>query len=56
MGGVAAENFRKISHSCQREYLVWLSTAKRPETREQRLKQTLLGLANGRQWAKRKQA
>jgi len=52
----AAENFKKLSATCQREYLVWLSTAKRPETREQRLRQTLAALAKGRKWIQRKQA
>ncbi len=52
---VAAENFKKLSQTCQREYLVWLTMAKRPETRDQRLKQTLAALAKGRKWAQRKQ-
>ena len=50
----SAEGFRKLSPSCQREYLVWLSTAKRPETRDRRLKETLAALASGRRWAQRK--
>jgi hypothetical protein len=50
----AAENFRALSPTCQREYLVWLSTAKLPETRERRLKQTLAALSKGRKWAQRK--
>lgn len=53
---VAAENFQKMSPSCQREYLVWLSTAKRDETREKRLQATLAALACGRKWIDRKQA
>lgn len=52
----AAEGFAKLSPSCQREYLVWLSTAKREETRAQRLAQTLSALADGRKWADRKRA
>lgn len=51
----AAENFKKLPPTCQREYLVWISTAKRPETRRQRLSQTLAALARGRKWAQRKQ-
>ena len=51
----AAENFKKLSTTCQREYLVWVSTAKQPETRERRLKQTLAALARGRKWAQRNQ-
>lgn len=50
----AAENFRKLSPSCQREYLVWVSTARRPETRARRLRETLAALAAGRRWAQRK--
>jgi uncharacterized protein YdeI (YjbR/CyaY-like superfamily) len=50
----AAENFRALSPTCQREYLVWLSTARRPETRDRRLKQTLAALAKGRKWVQRK--
>ena len=50
----AEEGFAKLSPSCQREYLVWLSTAKRDETRAKRLAQTLAALATGRKWAQRK--
>lgn len=52
----AAENFRKLAPSCQREYLVWLTIAKRPETRERRLNETLAALAAGRKWEQRKGA
>ncbi len=51
---VAAANFRALSPTCQREYLVWVSTAKQPETRERRLKATLAALHQGRKWAQRK--
>ncbi len=50
----AATGFAALSVSCQREYLVWLTTAKRPETRERRLTETLAALAAGRKWAQRK--
>ena len=50
----AADNFRSLSPTCQREYLVWLSTAKLSETRERRLKETLAALAKGNKWAQRK--
>ncbi|HMP82839.1 MAG TPA: YdeI/OmpD-associated family protein [Verrucomicrobiota bacterium] len=50
----AAENFRRFSPTSQREYLVWLTTAKLPETRARRLKETLAALAKGRKWAQRK--
>jgi hypothetical protein len=49
----AAAGFSTLSPSCQREYLVWLTSAKRPETRERRLTETLAALANGRRWAQR---
>ncbi len=49
----AAEGFRRLSNTCQREYLVWLSTAKRLETRARRLRETLAALADGRKWAQR---
>lgn len=52
----AAAGFSRLSPTCQREYLVWLSTAKRPETRERRLAETLAALATGRKWAQRKDA
>ncbi len=50
----AAENFKKLAPSCQREYLVWLSTAKLPETRARRLRETLAALSEGRKWVQRK--
>lgn len=50
----AAAFFAALAPTYQREYLVWVSTAKREETREQRLAQTLAALAGGRKWAERK--
>lgn len=50
----AAEGFRALSPSCQREYLVWLTTAQQPETRTRRLSETLAALSGGRKWAQRK--
>ncbi len=52
----AAEGFKRLSPSCQREYLVWLTTAKRPETRARRLAETLAALRAGRKWVQRKPA
>jgi len=52
----AAQGFRKLAPTRQREYIVWLSIAKRPETRARRLAETLAALAVGRKWAQRKQA
>jgi len=50
----ASENFRKFAPTYQREYLVWLSMAKRPETRARRLAETLAALAAGKKWVERK--
>lgn len=53
---LAAENFRSFAPTYQREYLVWLTMAKLPETRTRRLKETLTALKSGRKWAQRKLA
>jgi uncharacterized protein YdeI (YjbR/CyaY-like superfamily) len=50
----AAENFRKFAPTYQREFIVWLTVAKQPETQARRLKETLAALAKGRKWAQRK--
>jgi len=50
----AAAGFAALAPTYQREYLVWLTSAKREETRSQRLAQTLTALAAGRKWAQRK--
>jgi len=50
----AAEYFRSLAPTCQREYLVWLTMAKRPETRHRRLQDTLAALAAHRKWAQRR--
>jgi len=50
----AASFYESLAPTYQREYRVWLSTAKREETREQRLEQTLRALAAGRKWIDRK--
>ncbi len=52
----AARFFAALAPTYQREYLVWVSTAKREETREQRVAQTLNALAAGRKWIDRKKA
>ncbi len=52
----AANFFHHLAPTYQREYLVWLTTAKRPETRDQRLRQTLAALAAGRKWVERRLA
>lgn len=50
----AASGFEALAPTYQREYLVWLTTAKREETRARRLAETLEALAAGRKWAQRK--
>jgi uncharacterized protein YdeI (YjbR/CyaY-like superfamily) len=50
----AAESFRNFAPTYQREYIIWLTMAKQPETRVRRLKETLAALARGRKWARRK--
>ncbi len=50
----AAAFFESLRPTYQREYLVWVSTAKREETRERRVVETLAALAAGRKWMERK--
>lgn len=50
----AAAFFESLAPTYQREYKVWIGTAKRPETIEKRLKETLAALSAGRKWAQRK--
>jgi hypothetical protein len=50
----AVEFFHSLAPTYQREYIVWLTFAKLPETKARRLKETLIALANGRKWAHRK--
>lgn len=49
----AAAGFQKLSPSCQREYLVWLASAKRPETQQNRLAKILAAVRRGRKWNER---
>jgi len=50
----AQSNFAALSPSCQREYLVWTGSAKRPETLAKRVEETLTALRSGRKWAQRR--
>jgi hypothetical protein len=50
----AAKFFASFAPTYQREYIVWLTSAKLPETRARRLRETLAALAAGRKWAQRK--
>ena len=52
----ATAGFKAMSISCQREYKVWISTAKQDETIQRRLHETLRALAAGKKWAQRKDA
>lgn len=52
----AAAGFNAMSISCQREYKVWISSAKQEETLQRRLAETLRALASGKKWAQRKDA
>ncbi|MGB8474505.1 MAG: YdeI/OmpD-associated family protein [Candidatus Acidiferrum sp.] len=45
---VAAKAFAGFSPSGQREYCEWISEAKRPETKEQRLQQAIAQIAQGK--------
>lgn len=50
----AATVYESFAPTYQREYLVWLTTAKREETRQKRLAETLAALTAGRKWINRK--
>jgi hypothetical protein len=51
----AAAGFASLSPSRQREYNMWLSSAKREETRAHRLTKTLAALNKGKKWADRRE-
>lgn len=53
---VAAAGFAAMKPTYQREYKVWIHSAKRPETLEARLQQTLRALAAGKKWVQRREA
>ncbi|MBI5693534.1 MAG: YdeI/OmpD-associated family protein [Verrucomicrobia bacterium] len=44
----AARTFRALSPSCRRDYIEWVTEAKRPETRQRRLATAITWLAAGR--------
>ena len=50
----AAAGFAALKPTYQREYKVWISTAKQPATIQRRLDETLHALAMGKKWAQRK--
>jgi uncharacterized protein YdeI (YjbR/CyaY-like superfamily) len=52
----AAAGFDSLKPTYQREYKVWVSTAKQPETIARRLEETMRALALGKKWAQRREA
>lgn len=51
---IAAANFEAFKPTYQREYKVWVSTAKQPETVQKRVDETIRALAKGLKWIDRK--
>ncbi|MBL9184163.1 MAG: YdeI/OmpD-associated family protein [Verrucomicrobiaceae bacterium] len=51
----AAAFFETLKPTYQREYKVWISTAKQPETIAKRLAETLRALSRGKKWAQRRE-
>jgi uncharacterized protein YdeI (YjbR/CyaY-like superfamily) len=45
---IAAKAFADFSPSCRREYCLWIAAAKRPETKERRLRQAVALIAQGK--------
>jgi uncharacterized protein YdeI (YjbR/CyaY-like superfamily) len=45
---IATKVFAEFSPSCQREYCIWISGAKRPETKAKRLKEAVAMIAQGK--------
>ena len=52
----AAATFETFKPTYQREYKVWISTAKQPETIQKRVDETVRALAKGLKWIDRKKA
>ncbi len=50
----AAATFANFAPTYQREYIYWVSTAKREETRQRRLAETMAALSAGHKWVDRK--
>ena len=46
----AAATFEAFPPSCKREYLEWITTAKRPETRDRRMAEAITRMAAGRRF------
>jgi uncharacterized protein YdeI (YjbR/CyaY-like superfamily) len=45
---IAAARYAALSPSCQREYVQWITEAKRPETRERRIAQAVEWIREGK--------
>lgn len=52
----AAAFFQALKPTYQREYKVWISTAKQEETVQRRLNETIRALAAGKKWIQRREA
>lgn len=52
----AAAAFAGFARTYRHEYIIWVSTAKREETRRRRIAETLAALEHGRKWIDRKKA
>lgn len=50
----ARKFFESLAPTYQREYLIWVGMAKREETQQKRLTETIAALAGGRKWVNRK--
>ena len=48
MHSKAWEFFRTLSPTCRRDFVVWIHTAKRPETRDRRIRESIRLLAAGK--------
>jgi uncharacterized protein YdeI (YjbR/CyaY-like superfamily) len=52
----ASAYYEQLKPTYQREYKVWVSMAKQPNTIAKRLNETIRALAAGKKWAQRKDA
>jgi uncharacterized protein YdeI (YjbR/CyaY-like superfamily) len=52
--GAARKFFESLKPTYQREYLIWVGMAKREETQQKRLEETIAALAGCRKWAQRR--
>lgn len=52
----AGTAFDRLSPTCKREYIMWITTARKPETRARRLQETLAAVKAGKVWMRRKEA